>query len=48
VNKTSSVWEVAQANWVIQFRIRLPAIVRSLWYEVANKLSQVVLSEGKE
>jgi hypothetical protein len=48
LNKNSSVWNVARANWVIQFRIRLPPTIRGLWYDLVNKLDQVTLNEEKD
>jgi hypothetical protein len=46
--KDNSVWDAAQANWVIQFMIRLPPMIKNIWYELANRLNQVVLNEEKD
>jgi hypothetical protein len=42
------VLDVAQEEWVIQFKIRLPPMIREQWYELARKLNSVTLCEDKD
>lgn len=44
-DKTSSVFQVEHQEWVLNFNIRLPGLIRAQWYELAHKLNQVVLEE---
>jgi hypothetical protein len=41
--KKCSVHDVASAEWVIHFRIRLPPLIREQWYHLAGKLNSVRL-----
>jgi hypothetical protein len=36
-----SVRNVAQAGWVIRFKVRLPPMIRDQWYSLAQKLNDV-------
>jgi hypothetical protein len=47
-DKTCSVYQVRQQEWVLNFSIRLPGVIRSQWYELAHKLNQVVLKENDD
>jgi hypothetical protein len=38
LEQNSSVYEVAVADWVLNFKIRLPPILRAQWYELAVEL----------
>jgi hypothetical protein len=44
----SSVKEVADADWVLHFRVSLPPILREQWYELAAKLNEVALKDGRD
>jgi hypothetical protein len=44
----SSVKEVADADWVLHFRVNLPPILREQWYELAAKLNEVALKDGRD
>jgi hypothetical protein len=48
VNQKCSVHEVAIAEWVIRFKIRVPPIVREQWYRLAIRLNNVVLNDTKD
>jgi hypothetical protein len=48
VNQKCLVYDVAMAEWVIQFKIRLPPIVREQWYRLGTRLNNVVLSDTKD
>jgi hypothetical protein len=48
VNQKCSVHEVAAADWVIQFKIRLPPIIRDQWYRLATMLNEVNLNDARD
>jgi hypothetical protein len=48
VNQGCSVHDVVMAEWVIQFKIRLPSIIRDQWYRLATGLNSVTLNESKD
>jgi hypothetical protein len=48
LNQNSSVYDVQVNGWVIQFKTRLQGLVRDQWYDLASKLNNVVLNEGKD
>jgi hypothetical protein len=48
VNQRCSVYDVALAEWVIQFKIRPPPLIRNQWYELARKLNTVILSDTSD
>jgi hypothetical protein len=47
-DKTCSMFQVSQQEWVLNFSIRLPGIIRTQWHELAHKLNQVVLEESED
>jgi hypothetical protein len=48
VDQKTSVYEVAMAGCVVQFKIRLPPVIRDQWYILAQKLNEVVLNEEQD
>jgi hypothetical protein len=48
VNQKCSVYEVAEADRVIRFKIRFPPIIRDQWYSLASLLNEVNLSDNKD
>jgi hypothetical protein len=44
-NKKCSVFQVVQQEWVLEFSIRLPGVIRLQRYELGHKLNQVALEE---
>jgi hypothetical protein len=46
--KNISVEKVAQDEWVIHFKVRLSPIIRDQWYNLAQKLNEVVLAESMD
>jgi hypothetical protein len=47
-DKTCSMYQVRQRDWVLNFSIRLPGVIRWQWYDLAHKLNQAVLSEDDD
>jgi hypothetical protein len=47
-NKRISVYDVWNEGWVIHFQIIHQEIARSQWYELAAKLNNVSLNDGKD
>jgi hypothetical protein len=43
-----SVSKVAQDGWAVHFRVRLSPIIRDQWYNLAQKLNEVVMNESKD
>jgi hypothetical protein len=41
LNQNSSVYDVKHEEWVIQFKVRLPLIIKEQWYELASKLNSI-------
>jgi hypothetical protein len=48
VDKKCSVYEVANAEWVVRIRIRLQGLVREQWYHLATRLNRISLNEGND
>jgi hypothetical protein len=48
VNQKCFVHKVAYIDWVIQFKIRLPPIIRDQWYRLATMLNEVNLNDGRD
>jgi hypothetical protein len=46
--KKCCVYDVANAGWVVHFRLRLPPIIRDQWYHLAEKLDNVRLSDSND
>jgi hypothetical protein len=44
-NKNCSVFQVGQQEWVLEFSIKLPGVIRLQRYELGHKLNQVALEE---
>jgi hypothetical protein len=40
-----SVSEVAEGGWLIQFKIRIPPLVRERWYDLAARLNNVNVND---
>jgi hypothetical protein len=47
-HKELSVHDAAAAEWVIQFNIRLPPIIRDQWYSLATQLNGAYLNDNKD
>jgi hypothetical protein len=48
LNQTNSVFDVKNADWMIQFKIILPPITIDQWYELAGKLNVLSLNESND
>jgi hypothetical protein len=48
LNQKCFVHEVAIADWVVQFKIRLPPMLREQWYNLVAKLNRVSLNDAKD
>jgi hypothetical protein len=48
LDQNSSVFDVANNEWVLQFKVRLPPIIREQWYDLAMKLNNVTLERGND
>jgi hypothetical protein len=48
LNQTNSVFDVKNADWMIQFKIILPPITMDQWYELAGKLNVLSLNESND
>jgi hypothetical protein len=48
LEQDKSVKEMADADWVLHFKINLPPVLRVQWYELAAKLNSVVLKDGRD
>jgi hypothetical protein len=46
--KKCSVYDVANAGWVVHFRLRLPPIIRDQWYHLVGRLNNVRLSNNHD
>jgi hypothetical protein len=44
LDQNGSVPDVAAAGWVIRFRIRLPPMLREMWYELAAHLNTIEMN----
>jgi hypothetical protein len=47
-HKELSVYDAAAAEWVIQFNIRLPPLIRDQWYRLVTQLNGVCLNDNKD
>jgi hypothetical protein len=48
LNQNCSVHDMVGTEWVDQFRIRLPPLVRKQWYHLAARLNRVSLNDEKD
>jgi hypothetical protein len=48
LNQKCFVHEVAIVDWVVQFKIRLPPMLREQWYNLVAKLNRVSLNDAKD
>jgi hypothetical protein len=48
INKKLDVHEAATVEWVIQFKIRLPPLIRDQCYSLATQLDGVCLNDNKD
>jgi hypothetical protein len=48
VDKNCSMWKVRNDEWVIQFKIILPPLIRMQWYDLARKLNAFQVNDGKD
>jgi hypothetical protein len=46
--KKCSVYDVANAGWVVHFRLRLPLLIRDQWYHLARRMNNVSLSDNQD
>jgi hypothetical protein len=47
-NQNSSIHDVAMEDWVVQFKVRLPPLIREQWYDLDDKLNNVTLNKYKD
>jgi hypothetical protein len=48
MNQNSSIHDVAMEDWVVQFKVRLPPLIREQWYDLDDKLNNVTLNKYKD
>jgi hypothetical protein len=48
LNQNSSIHDVENEEWMIQFKIISPPIIIEQWYDLAAKLNIVTLDENKD
>jgi hypothetical protein len=44
LNQECHIYDIACAEWAVQFKIILPPILRDQWYELASKLNSISLN----